>query len=374
MTATVRFGRLRGIPIGAHWSVLVILILVADMLAESILPATVKGASGSAYWLVGALVAVAFLLSLVAHEAAHAIVAQRVGMGVKTITLWMLGGVTELDGEAPDARSELRIAIVGPAVSLACAGLSAVAALLLDVIAAPRVLEAGFVWLAVTNGLLAVFNLLPGAPLDGGRVLRALLWRRTGDPYRAALTAARGGRATGFVLLWLGIAETLATADLISGVWLMLIGWFLVSAASAEQQAAVSSHTLAGLSVSDVMHSPVMSLPTYLGVLPAAKRAVDADEEYVSVCDLDGRPVGVVSTDQLVRASRETRTDRTVKDIASPITRNMTARPDDLLVPALNRAGRRSVIAVVDDDRIVGIVTPAQVNRALRRGLVHAGP
>ena len=372
MNATIPLGRLRGVPIGAHWSVLVILALVADLLASSILPSTVKDASGTAYWAVGVVVAVAFLLSLVAHEAAHAIVARRAGMTVRSITLWMLGGVTALEGDPPDARSDFRIAVAGPAVSFVCAALSAAVGLGLRVIAAPEVLVAGFVWLAVTNVMLAVFNLLPGAPLDGGRVLRAVVWRRTGDRDRAELVATRGGRATGLLLIWLGIAEAIATANLVGGLWFMLIGWFLMSAASVEQAASVGHHALEGLTVADVMQTPTVCLPAYQEVAVAARRVVEADEDWFPVVDFEGQPVGFVSTDQMVRAIRHGRGDVTVMDVAVRLTPAMVAAPDELLIEALRRGGVRGLLAVVEDGRLVGIVTPIVVNRALRRGLVGA--
>lgn len=373
MKATFRLGRIRGIPVGAHWSVLVILVLVADMLATAILPATVKNDSTAACWATGLLVAAAFLLSLVAHEVAHAIVARRAGVRVTSITLWMLGGVTALEDDPPDARWDLRIAVVGPAVSFGCGALACAAALLLDLISAPRVLVAGLLWLAVTNVLLALFNLLPGAPLDGGRVLRALMWRRTGDRERAELAAARGGRITGFFLVWAGIVEAIATTDFVGGLWLVLIGWFLISAATVEQQAALSGHALSGLTVGDVMQRSFTYLPEYQDVATAARRAVDADEEWFPVCDIEGRPVGLVAIDQLIVAVRRQRTDLTVKDVAVPIDAAMIARPDELLVDALRRAGPRGLLAVEDDGQLVGIVTPLGVRRALRRGMVIAG-
>jgi Zn-dependent protease len=349
--------------------VLVILALVADMLATSILPSTVKGASLAAYWAVGLLVAVAFLLSLIAHETAHAVFAKRAGMSVQSITLWMLGGVTALDGDPPDPRADLRIAVVGPGVSLGCGVLSAVAAVALRITGAPRVVAAGFIWLAVTNVLLAAFNLLPGAPLDGGRVLRALVWRKTGDRDRAEVAATRGGRATGLVLVWLGIAEAILTANILSGLWLVLIGWFLMSAAAVERDAAVGQHALDGLRVSDVMQTSLTFLPAYQDVVVAAKRAVDTDDEYFPVCDFDGRPVAIASVERLVAAVRRN-SDATVVDIATPLTANMMAAPDEPLLAAVRRVGTGGLIAVMDRDRLVGIVTPITINRAVRRDLV----
>ena len=374
MNGTFRLGRIRGIPIAAHWSALVIVILVAQMLATSILPASVKGASATTYWAVALLVAALFLLSLVAHETAHAIVARRAGVKVRDITLWMLGGVTALDGEAADARSDLRIALVGPVTSIGCAAAGAITAVVLHVIAAPPVLTAGFIWLAITNVVLAVFNLLPGAPLDGGRVLRAIIWRRTGDRDRAELAATRGGRATGLVLLWLGVVEAVATANLLSGLWLMLIGWFLVSAASAERQEVLSGHALSGLTVGDVMQTSFTYLPSYQAVTQAARRAVETDQEYFPVCDFEGRPVGLVGADRLTQAVREDRPGLTVMDVSVRLRPNMTAAPDEPLVTAIRQAGRDGVLAVVDEGTLVGILTPLGVKRALRRGLVGLQP
>jgi Zn-dependent protease/CBS domain-containing protein len=371
VNGTVRLGRLRGIPIGAHWSVLVIVALVADMLATSILPSSAKDAPATAYWTVGVLVAAAFLLSLVAHEIAHAIVAQRAGMTVEGITLWMLGGVTALDGDPPDPRADLRIAVLGPAVSLGCGLASGAVAVTLHAIAAPRVVVAGVGWLAVTNVLLAAFNLLPGAPLDGGRVLRALVWRRTGDRDRAEQVATRGGRATGLMLVWAGIAEAIVTANILSGLWLVLIGWFLVSAAAAERDATVGHHALDGLAVSDVMETSFTWLPAYLDVAVAARRAVEVDGEYFPVCDFEGHPVAFVSVSRLVERVRRGRADAAkVLDVAVPITSNMTTAPDEPILTAVRRAGTGGLIAVVDHSRLVGIVTPTAISRAVRRDLV----
>ena len=173
MTASLRFGRIAGIPVGANWSALLIAGLIAWSLAGRLLPAQVPGLAPAAYWLAGAAGAGLFLGSLLAHELGHALVAQRAGLKVRGITLWLLGGVAQLEDEPASPRDELRVAIVGPAVSLALAVGSGLAALGLSVLGGPAVAVAIAAWLAVGNAALALFNLLPAAPLDGGRVLRA---------------------------------------------------------------------------------------------------------------------------------------------------------------------------------------------------------
>jgi len=179
-------------------------------------------------------------------------VARRNGVGVASITLWMLGGVAELDGDPPSAGADLRIALAGPAASLVAAALLFGAGAGIGAAGGPGVAVAAATWLAVMNAILAVFNLLPGAPLDGGRVLRAVLWRHYGDRERAERGAARAGRVLGAALIGLGIGELLAFRSF-SGLWLMLIGWFLITAAVAEEKAAAAKTALAGVRVADVM-------------------------------------------------------------------------------------------------------------------------
>ena len=237
MRTTVRFGRLAGIEVGANWSVLVILILVAEGLAVGLLPDAVPDRSPFTYWATAIAVAVLLLGCLLAHELAHAIVAHRAGIQVEGITLWMLGGVTRLIGEPASARTDLAVAAAGPATSVAIGALLLGAAVGLSAIGVPATTEpsvalAGLAWLGWINLVLAVFNVLPGAPLDGGRILRALLWWRGGDRVRAAVAATRAGTVVGAALITLGVADALA-GGAVGGLWLALIGWFLVAAAAA---------------------------------------------------------------------------------------------------------------------------------------------
>jgi Zn-dependent protease len=365
--STFRLGRVAGISLGANWSVLVMLWFVTEILAASVLPAEAKAATAAAYWSVGVAVSVIFFACLVAHEVAHAVVARRHGMRVKSITLWMLGGLTELEGNPADARSDLVIAIVGPAVSGVCALVCGAAAGLLAWVGAPRVIVAGAAWLAITNGLLAVFNMLPGAPLDGGRVLRALIWQRTGNRERSAVRAARAGRVTGTTIAVLGALEMLATADVLGGLWLMLIGWFLISAATAEMHMTVREAVLGDVTVAGVMETVFTVLPGYQQLGVAARHAVDADADFCPVCDVQGRPVAIIGIDQLVSAAERSPTGRVI-DVAIPIRAGMVCRPDERLVDALERSGPTGLLLAMRDGRLIGIVTPADVNRARRRG------
>ncbi|MDP9407848.1 MAG: site-2 protease family protein [Actinomycetota bacterium] len=382
MNESFRLGRIAGIPVGANWSVAVIFLLTALGVAGGRLPAEHPGAGGGAYAAAGLVAAVLFFASLLAHEVAHAVVARRNGLPVDGITLWLFGGVSRLRGEPRTPGADFRIAAVGPAVSLALA--LAFALLAAGAVAAGiDGLAVGVArYLAFINLMLGLFNLVPAAPLDGGRVLRAALWRWRGDKTRAAVGAARAGRLFGFVLVGLGFVQVLSGAG-VGGFWLALIGFFIVSAASAEAQQAVVSDALAGVRVRDVMTPEPLSAPVDLPV----SRFLD---EYVlthryssyPLTTSDGRPAGLVTLSCLRTVAPEKRAWTTVGEVAVPPAEVPTAAPDELLVELLGRTeGRTDGRAlVVEGGRVVGIVSPRDVARLLevreleRRPLVTPYP
>jgi Zn-dependent protease len=236
MNESVHFGRIRGIRIGANWSLLPIFVMIAWSLAVVLLPAAAPGFSGVGYWAVALLTTCAFYAGLLAHELSHAFVAERHGVSVKGIVLWLFGGVAQLEGDTPRAPSELRLAAAGPATSLGIAAIAAAIAWLLAAIGASSLMVAAVWWLAGINALLAAFNLLPAFPLDGGRILRALLWRRWSDRVRATAVAAKVGLIAGYGLIGVGILEFLAGGGALGGVWLAVIGWFITVAARQQNE------------------------------------------------------------------------------------------------------------------------------------------
>lgn len=231
MQDTVRLGKISGIPIGLHWSIALIAGLFTLTLAGTILPAAVGGAAVGTYWLVALATTVALLASIVAHELGHSIVAQNNGVGVSGITLFALGGVAKLESEPEDAGVAGRIALAGPAVSVVIGvgalGLAAVGGAL----GLPALLIAGVTWLGIINLVMAVFNMIPALPLDGGRALQAFLWHRNGERHQATIRAASLGRYIGMGLVALGLWQFFTGG---AGLWTALIGWFIMSSAKAE--------------------------------------------------------------------------------------------------------------------------------------------
>ena len=207
MDQNIRLGKISGIPVGVNWSVLAIFVLIVWELAELVLPSYSPYSSAIVYWTVGVITTVLFFVSLLAHEASHSVVAKRNGIGVRRITLWLFGGVSELESEALTSGADFRIAVVGPLTSFVFAVIFALLRLMFLQFGSGNVLSSAMGWLAWMNLMLGGFNMLPGAPLDGGRVVRAYLWHRSGDRLRAATAAARSGEILGYVLVALGILE-----------------------------------------------------------------------------------------------------------------------------------------------------------------------
>ena len=368
MSETFSLGRIAGIRVGVNASVLVILVIIAGGLALGRLPLVLPGRGTAAYVLAGVLAAVAFLASLLAHELAHAVVARRNGVEVEGITLWLLGGVARLKGGAASPGAEFRIAGVGPLTSLVLGvgfGLCAVLAHAVVGIGLPAaVLE----YLAVINVVLAVFNLVPAAPLDGGRLLRAFLWWRRGDAWSSAVTAARAGRLFGFALVALGFLQVV-TGDGFGGLWLALVGLFLVNAATAEEQQAQVSARLGGLTVERVMSSPALTADPDLTVEQFLHEValVQRFSTYPLV-DAGGALVGLVTLNRLRTVPPAARLSTRLRDIACPLPEIPVVSPKDSLPDLLPRlaGGSDGRAVVVDHGRVVGVLSPSDVARTLQ--------
>ncbi len=364
MTSSVRLGRIAGIELGVNWSWLIAAVLFTWVLADGVFPQTNPGL-GDGVYLAMALVAVAvFFASLVAHEFGHALQARREGVAIDGITLWVFGGVAKLAGPFPTPEAELRIALAGPAVSLVLGVVFlAVAALLPLPAAADGVVH----WLGNTNLVLLAFNMLPALPLDGGRVLRALLWRSRRDFRAATRTAAALGRGFGQGLIVLGVLAVVAGGGA-SGVWLAFIGWFLLGAADAEARAAELGGLVSGLRVADAMvRDPVVVAPD-LSLEDFLERVFFAHRHTAyPVVDDAGRAQGIVSFRDALRLPRDRWQELRVADVMVPIERSDIFAPDLALEEAMRRlAGsqlRRAL--VVRGPELIGLLSVTDVVRLL---------
>ena len=369
MRASISLGRIAGIKVGINASVFLIVAILVFGLATGQLPAAYPGRSIVAYVIAAIVAALLFLASLLAHELAHSLVARRNGIEVESIVLWLLGGVAQLRGEAKTPGADFRIAIVGPLTSLVLAivfGLGAAGVASLGGAGLPLGV---LMYLAATNALLAVFNLIPAAPLDGGRVLRAALWQFRGDRHAAAVNAARAGRILGFVMIALGVLQVVTGRGL-GGVWLALIGWFVVSAATAEEQQARLGGRLAGVKVGQVMAVRPTVLDGNLTVADfIAQVALTHQYSTYPLVDPNGRLTGLVTLNRVRAVPPELRATTRLQEIACPPSEVPIARPEESLVELLERMnGCADGRAVVVDDvgRVVGVVSASDVARSLQ--------
>jgi Zn-dependent protease/CBS domain-containing protein len=362
----IPIGRIAGFPVSVNWSVLVILWLFTWSLAST-LPSAVPGYPKGTYWLAGACGALILLGSLLAHELTHAVLARRAGVKVFDVTLWLFGGVTRLGGEAKTPTEAFRIAVSGPLMSLTLAAVFGGAAYGLGMLGVAHIVLGVAWWLAGINLLLGLFNLLPGAPLDGGRVLKAYLWRRHGDSVRAAIGAARAGRILAFILIALGLLEFLA-GGMVGGVWLAFIGWFIFAASREEETQVVTRQAIAGVRVADVMTAEPHTAPADITIEDFIQRYLLGDRHSsYPVADRNGSIIGLITLAQLRSVPPSQRAAILVREAAIPLPHVPTAAPHEPLTALLERlgsaAGNRAL--VVDGGHLAGIVTASDLSRLI---------
>ncbi|MGE0306674.1 MAG: site-2 protease family protein [Acidimicrobiia bacterium] len=371
MEQTVTIGHWRGIRIGAHWSLLIVAWLLAYSLAVGLLPDRAAGHSDVAYWVTGSITSLVFLLAIGAHEMGHAVVALRRQMHVNSVTLWLFGGIAELADQARSWRAELAVAVAGPSVSAVFGALCAGGGLAIDVAGGSALVAEALIWLGTTNLVLAAFNLLPGAPLDGGRVLAAIRWRTHGDPVRARREAALAGMAIGRTMLAAGIL--LVFLGVVgSGMWIGFLGWFLYTAARNELGAGVVNSGLEGVKVSDAMTSNPVVIPPDMtlsmlvdDVLPRTRGSSFPVVGATGLC-------GLMTYAKIHEVPMGQWATKRVVDVALPLSEVIVADPDDDFVDVLHQLHdeRRRVLAV-RDGRVVGIISPSDVTRVVQRELLR---
>ncbi len=363
MTSSIRLGRLFGIEIGVNWSLVFVFVLIAWTLAADILPFDVPGQPPLVYWIAGAAGAVVFYGCLLAHELAHALVARRYGVKVAGITLWLFGGVSKLDGEPPSAGAEALIAGVGPLTSLAVA----LVVLVLSLLPLPTLVAGLFAWLVFVNVALALFNLVPAFPLDGGRLLSSFFWWRLGSRQRGVHSAVRIGRVFAYLMIAFGAFE-LITGSVLNGIWIAFVGWFLLSAGSSEELGTTVRGLLRKVPVSAAMTSPVVTIPDWLTVEQFLESTAPQHTfTTYPVHDPSGQLTGIVRLGDLVRMPPQARAEERLKDRARPIAEVPTTRPDEDLAALIQRVGPAldQRVLVFDKGRLVGIVSPVDVARVL---------
>jgi Zn-dependent protease len=352
LAASFKLGRIAGISVNLHWSV----ALIALLLGGSLAPALGLAAAGAGV--------VLFLGSILGHELSHALVARRFGVGTRSIELWALGGMARLEREAPSPKAEGWIAAAGPLASIAIAAVSLGAWFGLDAAGAVPTVASVLGWLGLVNFALAVFNLMPGSPLDGGRIVKAVRWRIHGDRHRATRDAARAGTFVGWTIAGAGLWLTL-TGN--SGFLLLLTGAFIAVNAKSEIMSSYVAERLDGVKVRDL---------TWFGVASAGDD-MDADTMLwqrqrlglagaVAISGPDGELDGLVLEDQMWAIPADQRPWVMLTQLMVPFSRLAQADPDEDLANVLPRLNpRRPIVTVWRDGKLLGVVPPARLRERI---------
>jgi Zn-dependent protease len=374
MTASWQIATIRGIPIRLHWSLLLVFALLTVTLATAYLPGTEPDLGTGAAWGLAILSSVLFFVSLLLHELGHSVVAMRAGLPVDNITLFIFGGVASIRDEAKSAETELRIAAAGPLVSLALAAVFGIVWLL---VRGSDALAAAAFWLAVINLVLALFNLLPGFPLDGGRVLRAIVWQVTGSQQRATQVALISGQIVAFGLMGVGALLALS-GNFANGAWLIFIGWFLQNAAAAEAHGSTMRNALEGATVGQAMGPREPEVSSRMKLRQLVEEYVLArGERYFLVAD-DGIPRGIVTLRDVTAVDRDRWDWTSVGDIMKPWATLSRVAPETPLLDAMTMMDEKQVaqLPVVENDRPIGLITREEVIRftRLRLDMAHGRP
>lgn len=363
-----RLGSIFGFEIRIDYSWFIIFFLILWTLGMGVFPAMYPGQPIATYLLMGAAGTIFFFLSIIAHELAHSLVARTKGIPVTGITLFVFGGMAHTRMEFEEPGDEFQIAAVGPLSSVLIAGLFyaiAWAGRQLDWSVAIVGVAA---YLAVINLALAIFNILPGFPLDGGRLFRALIWWRTGDLRKATRYASNAGKILGYLLMGFGLLNMFA-GNLVGGIWMVLIGWFIRTAAETSYAQLLLRRSLEGVRAADTMTPDPYSVPPDISVESFVDEHVFRGRHNAYPVVEDGRPLGIINLERVKQVPRDEWPTRAVSEVMIPATDGAVVPPDENMVTVLEKLGEGGGgrVLVVRDGTLIGIITSRDVARWLER-------
>jgi Zn-dependent protease/CBS domain-containing protein len=363
MQSSIRLGRIAGIEIGLHYTWIFAVLLIAWSLAAGYFPSVVPGFGAGTYWALGVIAALLLFVSVLLHELSHSLVARSRDLKVDGITLFIFGGVSNLRSEAATARDEFLVAVVGPLSSLVLAGVFWLISQALPSLSPSAAL---FAYLAFVNLLLGLFNLVPGFPLDGGRVLRSLVWGATGDMQRATVVAAYAGQAFAWLLIVWGFVRLLS-GDFLGGLWTAFIGWFLNGAAESTRQEQIQRQTFRGVQVGSVMDPSPALAPGNLSVHDFVfEYVLQRGHRALPVVD-NGRLLGIVTLGDAKHLEQDAWSSTPVATIMTraPL---KTVSPDAELSVAIALMAESGLhqLPVLQGGDVVGLLGRADIVRFLQ--------
>jgi Zn-dependent protease len=360
----INLGRIFGIPIGLDYSWFLIFALITWSLAASYFPSEFKGWPAAEYWIVGAVTSILFFVSVLLHELGHSIVAMRYKVPVRSITLFIFGGIAQIGSEPPSAVAEFWIAIAGPLVSFSLAALFAGLQLIASGVAPFLALAQ---YLAYINGVLGLFNLIPGFPLDGGRVFRAIVWGFTHNFQRATRIAATVGRGFAFLFIAWGVWQ-IFVGNIFNGLWIAFIGWFLESAANGQLAQQHLHAILEGHTVAQAMGRNYALIPADLTLQQLADEHILGSGRRFFVVEQMDQPIGLLTISNLNKIPRANWPTTTAAQAMTPVDQFHLLKSDTELAQAFEEMNLEGVdqLPVVSEGQVQGILSRESVVNFLR--------
>jgi Zn-dependent protease/predicted transcriptional regulator len=360
-----KIGKIAGIDIYVDSSWFVIFVLFTWVLATSYFPQQYPDWKASQSWLIGLITSLLIFASVLIHELAHSLVAKAQGEEVSRITLFILGGVAQISGEPKQPLKEFTMALVGPLTSLGLAIVFFVVSFFLRGVS--EFLAASISYLALINFVLALFNLLPGFPMDGGRVLRSLIWKVTGNLRKATSIASKVGQGFAFLLIFLGILQILRV-NLLGGFWLIFLGWFLHSAAIRGYQQVNFETMLSGVTAKDLMREDFERISGDILVQDLVDGYILQKKERVFLVSDNGSLQGIVCLEDVKATPREKWSEVTVSEIMTPREKLEAVSPYDDGKKILNSLTAKDIhqVPVVEGGRVTGIICRSDILRYIQ--------
>ncbi len=359
-----RVGRIFGIRIRIHYSLILIFFLVAWSLAIGYMPTQFPGLSPVSYWFIGILSGLILIGSVVIHELCHSVVANRLGLPVKRITLFFLGGAAEIVEEPESPRVEFKMAVAGPISSFVIAAILGWLWYVSRIVDLTTELTAIAQYGATINIILGVFNLLPAFPLDGGRIFRSILWKQKGSLIKATRTASKVGVWLSYVMMFGGFVM-MFFGGFFNGLWIIFIGWFIKSGAETGLSQTIISQVLAGTTVEEIMSKDVVTVDSHIS-LEKLVRDYFLSRRFAGYPVLrEGAVAGLVTMDRVKDVPKTRWKELTVEDVMKPLVELVTVEPETAASDAMFKMSTREVgrILVMEGDELKGIVS--------RRDLTH---
>lgn len=366
MKSSFRLGRLFGIPIHIHYTWFIIFSLVTITLGASYFPSFYPHWPSWLHWLIAVATSLLFFTSVVAHELSHSLVSRYYGVPVRSITLFIFGGVAHISREAAGPMRELAMALAGPLSSLVVAAFFGVVNRVVSPYNEPVAALAW--WLLRINVLLALFNLIPGFPLDGGRVFRALWWRASGDFLKATRVAVVVGRGIGYLFMAGGLGIVLLLGDWLGGLWFAFIGWFLENVASASYQQARLREALRGVSAGELMSQDCVIVPPSITVEELVRDYVLPRGSRCAVVAREGRLAGMLTMANIRGLPQSQWPFTPVGNVAIPLARLRVAPPGDAALEVLERMEEEDIgqVVVLRGEEVLGVLFREHILRYAR--------